>query len=131
LPFKQQVASYKEDIESVWRELENAMEYGQNTYAHLVPLRHQYKDLWHQLGTRNKPKCTAAEAAATSKLQKHGFLTNPESKAAFCKHMVEDTAKHMVEDTAKQEAEAEKAARKVAQMKEIEGKWSLMIADKL
>lgn len=89
--------------------------------AHTILLRHENEDLRHQLQTRNKPKRTAAEAAAASKVQKYGFLTNPESEAAFQEQMAEEKAKRV--------AEAQKAAEKEAKAKEIDGERSRLIND--
>lgn len=74
-----------------------------------------------QLQARNQPKRTQAEASAAAKVQKHGFLTNPEYEDRFYEEMAEIEAKR--------EAEIRKAAEKEAQGKEIAGKRSLMIAD--
>ncbi|KAG8732471.1 hypothetical protein FRC10_000894, partial [Ceratobasidium sp. 414] len=82
---------------------------------------HQYEGLRRQLEARNKPKHTSGEASALSKLQKFGFLTNPEIEEAF--------RKEMEEDAARREAEAQKAATKEARTKETEGRRSMMIAD--
>ena len=67
----------------MWEALNKATDYGQRLYANLVLLKHQHEDLRHQLDVQNQPKCTSAEAAAASKIQKFGFLTNPESESAF------------------------------------------------
>lgn len=77
----------------------------------LVLLKRQYEDLRRQLDARNKPKRTSAEAAAMSKIQKYGFLTNPEMREAFEKALGEEEAKRVVE--------ADKAARKEGVRRDI------------
>lgn len=93
----------------------------QTSNAHAVLLRHENEDLRRQLQARNKPKRTQAEAAAALKVQKHGFLTNPESEGMFREHMASEQAKRT--------AEAQKIANKEAREREIQGKRSLMLAD--
>ncbi|KAG8721325.1 hypothetical protein FRC08_014063 [Ceratobasidium sp. 394] len=118
LPLKEQVAHYEQDIEALWQALVTATDYGQTAYAHLTLLKRRYEDVCHQLNARNKPKRTSAEASAISKIQKYGFLTNPGMQEAF--------QKELEEEGAKRGAEAEKAARKEARVKEAEGRRSLI-----
>ena len=89
--------------------------------AHSILLRHENEDLRRQMQAQNKHKRTQAEAAAASKVQKYGFLTNPESKAVFQAQMAKENAKRV--------AEAQKTAEKEAKAREIEGERSLMIID--
>lgn len=99
---------------NLWEQLESAL-------AHAALLRSENEGLRRQNQARNKPKKTQDEASAASKLQKHGFLTNPETEAAFRAHMAELEAKRA--------ADARKAAEKEARAREIEGRRSLMIVD--
>ncbi|KAG9103753.1 hypothetical protein FRC06_008350 [Ceratobasidium sp. 370] len=121
LQLKDQVVQWDKEIKSLWQNVVQVTEYAQNAYPDLVLLKRQYEDLRHQLDARNTPKCTSVEAAAMSKIQKSGFLTRPEMREAFEKALREEEAKRV--------AEADKAARKEAKAKDIEGKRSLIIAD--
>ncbi|CUA74767.1 similar to ORF [Rhizoctonia solani] len=121
LPLKQQVQGYRDDAEAAWelaRELWDRLE---STNAHAALLQAENGGLRQQIQARTKPRRTQDEAAAASQVQKHGFLTNPESEVAFQTWLVELQEKRA--------AEERKTAEKEARVRDIEGRRSLMIAN--
>ncbi|CAE6459245.1 unnamed protein product, partial [Rhizoctonia solani] len=121
LPLRQQARGYKEDAEAAWdfaRELWDRLE---RTNAHAALLQVENGGLREQIQARKKPRRSQDEAAAALQVQKHGFLTNPESAAAF--------ETRLAELKEKRAADERKAVEKEARAREAEGRRSLMIAD--
>ncbi|CCO38113.1 hypothetical protein BN14_12278 [Rhizoctonia solani AG-1 IB] len=121
LPLKQQVRGYKDDAEAAWDLARQIWDRLESTNAHAALLQAENGVLRKQIQARTKTRRTQDEATAASQVQKHGFLTNPESKAAF--------ETRLAELQEKRAAEERKAADKEARVRDIEGRRSLMIAN--
>ncbi|KAG9078832.1 hypothetical protein FRC06_008149 [Ceratobasidium sp. 370] len=121
LPLKQQVAGYASDVERMWEQHEAMWEQLQTVQAHARLLQHENEALRRQLQARAAPKHTCQEASAASKVQKHGFLTNPEAEGGF--------REALAEEGAKKAAEQQKAAEKAAREREIEGNQTKIMTD--
>ncbi|KAF8685424.1 DDE superfamily endonuclease [Rhizoctonia solani] len=118
---KQQARGYRDDAEAVWELARGLWDQLESTKAHAALLQAENGVLRQQIQARTKPKRTQDEATAALFVQKHGFMTNPESEAAF--------EARLGELREKRAAEEQKEAEKEARTRELEGKRSCMIAD--
>ncbi|CUA71995.1 hypothetical protein RSOLAG22IIIB_04854 [Rhizoctonia solani] len=121
LPLRQQLQGYRDNSEGVWELARELWDQLESTNAHAALLQAENGGLRQQIQARTKPRRTQDEATAALRVQKHGFLTNPESEAAFQAHLTELQEKRA--------ADERKSAEKEARTREIEGRRSLMIAD--
>ncbi|KAF8710189.1 DDE superfamily endonuclease, partial [Rhizoctonia solani] len=118
---KQQACRYRDNAKAVWELAYGLWDQLESTKAHTALLQAKNGVLCQQIQAFTKLKRTQDKATAALFVQKHGFMTNPESKAAF-----EACLGNLQE---KQAAKEQKEVEKEVQTRELEGKHSCMIAN--